>query len=263
MSKIERALRKAEEERRKEGLREDTASQPSKGVFVLPNGVVETAEALPEHAHIPEYYRKIAGRLKFFSEHVGVNDVIFTSAVSGEGKTTNAINCALSLCQDFHLSVCLADFDLRNPKLSDYFPSNGSLGVVDILRGQAEVESVIQPTPLNGLSIVTSYGVGRQSLPLLNSARLGRLISELRARFDFVIFDSPPILPLADTVTLSKSVSAIVLIVEAGKTRRKQIGQVFEQIDREKVIGFIMNYKTHHVPETYNYSKYYDYGANE
>ena len=261
MSKIERALRKAEEEKSKRVPVVASAGEQRKETFIFADKVVEVAGIQTDHAHISESFRKIAARLKSYCDHVGARDVTFTSAVSGEGKTTSAINCALSLCQDFNLSVCLVDFDFRNPTLSKYFPSNGAITIGDVLNGKADIDSVIHPTSVPGLSIVFSSKVGRLSLSLLNSERITRVISELRSRFDFLIFDSPPILPLADTVVLSKSVSAIVLVIESARTRRKHIEQVFEQIERDKFVGFVMNYKKHHVQEHYNYSKYYDYGS--
>jgi Mrp family chromosome partitioning ATPase len=77
-----------------------------------------------------------------------------------------------------------------------------------------------------------------------------------------VIFDSPPILPVADAVVLSKKVSAIVLLIEPGRTRRKHVEQILEQVDRNRIAGFIMNYKKYRVPQTYNYTKYYNYDGN-
>jgi capsular exopolysaccharide synthesis family protein len=263
MSKIERALRKAEEERRKKAPPPRSHGGQERDVLITAEGIAEPQETRPSLTHLSEHFRKIAARLKTCCENVGANDVLFTSAVSGEGKTTNAVNCALSLCQDFNLSVCLVDCDLRKPNISGYFPGNETVGITDVLKGQAEIGSAIQPTPINGLSIVYSRRIGRHALPLLSSDRLKKIVQDLRGRFDFVIFDAPPILPLADSAVLSKNVSALVLVIESGRTRRKHIEQIFDQIDCDKVIGFIMNYKKYKIPMTYNYSKYYDYGAGK
>ena len=255
MSKIERALRKAEEERREKKAAEHSSKAKAEEMPAAPEDFTRSPETQPGMEH----FRKIAAKLRSWSESSGASDVIVTSAVSGEGKTTTAINCAISLCQDFNLSVCLVDGDLRKPRLADYFQTNGSLTIVDILKGEAKTDSAIQTTSIKGLSLTASYRTGSLALPLLNGERLGRFVRELKSRFDFVIFDSAPILPVADTVALSKHVSGIVLVIESGKTRKRHIEQVFEQIDRDKVIGFIMNYKKYRMPETYNYTKYYDY----
>jgi non-specific protein-tyrosine kinase len=260
MSKIERALRKAEDETRKKAMIEKPPEENEKVVLGKVVGIAEIGEAQPGHAHISESFRKIAAKLKACCENMGRSDAIFTSAVSGEGKTTNAVNCAVSLCQDFNLSVCLVDCDLRNPRIADHFPSNGTPGIVEVLKGDADIGSVIQSTCVHGLSVVCSQKAGRLSLPLLNTGGLSKLIHELKTRFDFVIVDSPPLLPVADTVVLSRNVSALILVIESGRTRRKHIEQIFEQIERDKVVGFIMNYKRGKVPESYSYKKYYDYG---
>jgi len=232
MSKIERALRKAEEEKRTREAAEHSSDEKAEEALATPTGITRPRKAQPGMEH----FRKIAAKLKSWAESAGTSDVIIASAVSGEGKTTSAINCAISLCRDL------------------------SLTIVDVLKGEADIDAVVQPTSVKGLSVATSRRAGSLALPLLNTERLGRFVRELRSRFDFVIFDSPPILPVADTVALSKHVSGIVLVIESGKTRRRHLEQVFEQIDRDKVIGFIMNYKKHRMPETYNYTKYYDYG---
>jgi receptor protein-tyrosine kinase len=256
MSKIERALRKAEEERRNKENIEHPPAEQAQARDVAIRDIVGFS-AVPSGT---EHFRKIAAKLRAWSESTGESDVIVASAIAGEGKTTVAINCAASLCQDFNLSVCLVDGDLRKPRLSDHFQSNGGMTFVDVLEGRADIDSVIQPTSLKGLSIATSSRAGGSSLPLLNSERLGKFVREIKSRFDFVVFDSAPILPVADTVALSKLVSGLVLVIEPGRTRRRQLEQLFEQIDRAKFVGFVMNYRKHRMPETYNYSKYYDYG---
>ena len=147
--------------------------------------------------------------------------------------------------------------------LSNHFKSNGAVTIIEHLKGEAEIDAVIHPSPVKGLSIAYSRMSGRLSLPLLNTHCLEKLVQELRARFDFVIYDSAPILPVADTVVLSRSISGLILIIEPGKTRKKQLEQVLEQIDRDKIIGFIMNYKKQKMPETYNYTDYYTYGFQE
>jgi receptor protein-tyrosine kinase len=260
MSKIERALRKAEEDRRKRAPEQPVSEPQKEDIIATPAGMVKPAEHAIEISHLSESFRKVAARLRSCCETMGLNDIVFTSAVSGEGKTTNAINCALSLCKDFNLSVCLIDCDLRNPKISSYFSSNGSPGIIEVLKGSASVDSAVQSTSVKGLSVVLSHRVGSQSLPLLNTERLSRMVNEFRRRFDYVIFDTSPVLPLTDTVVLSTSVSGVVLVVEAGRTRRKHLEQIFEQIDRNKIVGFIMNYKKSRMPGTYNYKKYYNYG---
>jgi capsular exopolysaccharide synthesis family protein len=260
MSKIERALTKAERDRRRKTLPRFPSNGNERRVLVLQEGIVEFQESVPEHTQITEHFRRTAARLKSFCENIGARDVLFTSAVSGEGKTTTAINCAISLCQDFNLSVCLIDCDLRNPRISGLFSSNNCPGIIDLLKGEADIEKVVRSTPIKGLSLVTSHKAGRLSLPLLNTERLAHFISDMRNRFDLVVYDSSPVLPVSDSIVLAKYISALVLLVEPGKTRRKHIEQIFEQIDRKKFTGFIMNYTKVKPPKIYGYSKYYDYG---
>lgn len=260
MSKIERALTKAERDQRRKIRPQSPSNGNESRVLVLQEGMIEFQESCAEHAQIIEHFRRTAARIKSFCENIGARDVLFTSAVSGEGKTTTAINCAISLCQDFNLSVCLIDCDLRNPRISSLFSSNNCPGIIDLLRGESDIDNVVRSTPVKGLSLVTSHKAGGLSLPLLNTDRLSRFISDMRSRFDLVIYDSSPVLPVSDAIVLSKYISTLVLLIEPGRTRRKHIEQIFEQMDRKKFTGFIMNYKKVKAPESYGYSKYYDYG---
>jgi capsular exopolysaccharide synthesis family protein len=260
MSKIERALRKAEEDKqRKTSAAPPHIEAPPPRPRSAPE--MDNREICAPVVALAESFRKIAARLKSCCETMNVNDVLFTSAISQEGKTTTAAYCALSLAQDFNLSVCLVDCDLRNPRLSEFFCSNNGQGIAAALKGKAEIATIIQPTTVPNLSLVHSQRAGRFSLPLLNSERLGSIVYELRSRFDFVLFDAPPILPVADAVVLSKKVSAIALVIEPGRTRRKHLEQILEQVEKTKIVGFIMNYKRYRVPQTYQYEKYYSYEA--
>lgn len=241
-------------------MKEHTEPPIVKTTVDIPGDTGEPEKAGYEKERTSEHFRKIAAKLKSYYDSVGPVDVLFTSAVSGEGKTTSAVNCAVSLCRDFNLSVCLVDCDLHKPRISSYFESNGTSGIGDFLRGEAAMDSVLQPTNVKDLSIIKSIGAERAAaLPLLSSDRFRRLVGDLRSRFDYVIFDSPPILPVTDSVIISRHVSAVVLIIESGKTRRKHIEQVLEQVDDKKVIGFIMNHNKAKIPSKYNYSKYYSY----
>ena len=110
MSKIYRALRKAEEERRrKESPRPVTDERHADAGA---DAADEAAKIHTEPEPTAEHFRRIAAKLNSYYESVGPVSIVFTSAVSGEGKTTTAMNCAVSLCRDFNLSVCLVDGDL-------------------------------------------------------------------------------------------------------------------------------------------------------
>jgi capsular exopolysaccharide synthesis family protein len=262
MSKIERALKKMEEER--QGMAASALPNAGMKSVVLAG---DTVAGVRHEVILPlffsEWFRKIAVRLKYGCDQIGATDVLFTSASGGEGKTTSAFNCAISLCHDYNLSVCLVDVDLRRPGLSTYFDTNGELTLIDHLKGEAEMDSVICATSIQGLYVVQSPAVGRLSLSFLNTTRLARLITELKSRFDLVIFDSPPILPVADTAVLARNISAVAFVIECGKTRRRHVHQALEQIGSEKMVGFIVNNKKSRAPDPYARAVYYDYGSTE
>jgi non-specific protein-tyrosine kinase len=262
MSKIERALKKAEEER-SGASGAIVPDRRATGVAPAPRDAIGIRQEMFLAPQFSEWFRKIAARLKSCCDQSGARDVLFTSAIGGEGKTTTAVNCAISLAQDYNLTVCLVDCDLRRPSIGRYFESNGDPTIVNHLKGEVGIDAIIRPTSIEGLSVITSHVAGRGSLSLLNTDRLSKLVHELKARFDFVVIDAPPVLPVADAGVLARSVSATLLVVECGRTRRKQLQQVMEQIDRDKIVGFVVNYKKFKSFEPNAYARYHEYETSE
>ena len=138
--------------------------------------------------------------------------ILITSAAAGEGKTTLATQLAMSLARNMRSTV-LVDFDLRRPSLDGIFGLPPEPGVCEALRGQDAVAGMIHATTTEHLSVVTAGRWDRQVLAALSSGATGTLLEQLRAKFDFVILDSSPILPVADTRLVSQYVDAVVLSV--------------------------------------------------
>jgi len=154
----------------------------------------------------------LAARLLHKAETEEVQVILVTSASAGEGKTTLATQLAMSLARHQRRTV-LVDFDLRRPALDGIFGLSVEPGVCEILRSRGAVQPVPRPTAVEHLTVLTAGRWDRQTLAALANGAAKTLLDELRAEYDFVVIDSSPILPVADTRLVSQHVDTVVLSV--------------------------------------------------
>jgi succinoglycan biosynthesis transport protein ExoP len=186
--------------------------------------------------------------------------IVITSSFAREGKTTTSVNLATVLAQ-MGKPVLLLDADLRRPRIQKVFPGKSHLGLVNFLAGGASLEEIVQPTEVPNLSVVLSGPIPPNPSELLASDRMKYLIDEARARFAYVIFDSPPVLAVTDAIVLGASADGVVLCVHGGKTPREHVQRSAERLRQAKipVLGALLNNLDLH-QYGYNYRKsYYDY----
>jgi polysaccharide biosynthesis transport protein len=186
--------------------------------------------------------------------------IVITSSFAREGKTTTSVNLATVLAQ-MGKPVLLLDADLRRPRIQKVFSGRTHLGLVNYLAASASLEEIIQPTEVPNLSVVLSGPIPPNPSELLASDRMKHLIEEVRARFAYVIFDSPPVLAVTDAIVLGASADGVVLTVHGGKTPREHVQRSAERLRQAKipVLGAILN-NLDLQQYGYNYRKsYYDY----
>ena len=154
----------------------------------------------------------IAARLLHQSEIDNARVIMVSSAVGGEGKTTLATQLGMSLARSGRRTV-VVDFDLRKPALHGVFGLPIGPGVNDVLRGENDATEVIHPTAVENLSVVAAGAWDRKSMTALANGAAGLLLEKLREQFDFVVVDTSPVLPFADTRFVSQHVDVAVLSV--------------------------------------------------
>jgi polysaccharide biosynthesis transport protein len=190
--------------------------------------------------------------------------IVITSSFAREGKTTTSANLATVLAQ-MGKPVVLVDADLRRPRLQKVFGEKMNLGLVNYLAANIPLDDIIQPTQVPNLSVILSGPTPPNPSELLASDRMKHLIEELRGRFAYVIFDSPPVLAVTDAIVLATSADGVVLTVHGGHTPREMVQRSAERLRQAniKVLGAILNnLDLHQYGYTYKKS-YYDYYASE
>jgi len=167
--------------------------------------------------------------------------IAFTSGTAGEGKTVTAINSAIAFSHT-GASVLLIDADMRRPNCHNIFDCDNSRGLTEVLAGQSEIADVIKTTSVSGLSLVTAGSMPPNPAELLGSREMTNLLETLTAAYDYVLFDTAPIMPISDSVVLSKLMDGVVLVVGPG-TPRPLVLNACRRLRRVgcKIFGVVLN----------------------
>lgn len=191
--------------------------------------------------------------------------IMIASAMPGDGKTFTSINLALSLAMEKDLSVVLVDADVAKAHLSRAFGLQNDKGLMDLLRDEhLDVDAVILPTDVPGLSVLPAGKNSETATELLASARMELIASEISARDPsrIVIFDSAPLLITAEAMALASAVGQIVMVVRAGVTPQSAVLDAIDLLGEGRTIGLVLNQADEQTRPGYYY-QYYGDGENE
>lgn len=177
-----------------------------------------------------ESFRQLRTNLQFATAATGARSVVVTSSVEGEGKSTTAINLAITMV-GAGVRVALVDADLRRPMVATYLGLEGAAGLTTVLAGQADLDDVLQPWgETDGLTVLAAGSIPPNPSELLASGVMAKVLQELEQRFDVVIFDGAPLLAVTDSAVLAESVGGALVVVGAGRTRRAQLQRALQSL---------------------------------
>lgn len=208
-----------------------------------------------------EVYRRLRTNLEFVDVDRSPQVIVVTSSLPAEGKSVTSANIALSFADSGKRTV-LVEADLRKPRVSEYFEVDNGIGLTNVLAGHVAVEHVLQPWGRTRLSLIPSGPPVPNPAEALGSRMMKDLIAHLRKSFDYIIVDSPPILPVTDAAVLATSADGVLFVVRDGHIKRQQIVaglQALAQVDA-RMLGFVMNMRPAKRGETYGtYGPYLGY----
>lgn len=164
-----------------------------------------------------EDFRRLRTNLQFIEAGKDHKVLAVCSALPAEGKTTTAVNLALALAAAGH-RVLLIDADLRRPAIAGRFGLDNAAGLTNVLAGAIGLFQAVQTLPAVKLDVLTSGTVPPNPSELLASAQNARVIEQSRARYDVVLIDTPPLLPVSDAAALAPVTDASVLVCRANRT---------------------------------------------
>jgi capsular exopolysaccharide synthesis family protein len=184
--------------------------------------------------------------------------IVISSSIPGEGKSTIAINLAVSLA-DAGARVVLVDADLRRPSIAEYLGIEGGVGLTTVLIGRAEVEDVVQPLGRTTLDLLPAGQIPPNPSELLGSTAMADLLERLSASYDMVLLDSAPLLPVTDAVVLSNLAGGALVIVGVDRIHRPQLQQSLESLETAgaHLFGVVMNKVARREAAAYGYGSGY------
>jgi polysaccharide biosynthesis transport protein len=205
-----------------------------------------------------EAYRHLRTSLLFSSAGKPPQTILVTSSQPSEGKTTTAINTAITLAQS-GAEVVIIDCDLRRPRLHSHFDLENTTGLTNYLSGDRNPENLLKPYPgLPNLKVVTSGPIPPNPAELLSSNEMKHLLQFLKSNFKHVVVDSPPAISFTDAAILSTLVDGVVLVAMSGKSSIHLMRRFKQRLSTigARIYGVVLNGIK---PNTLEYG-YYGYG---
>lgn len=214
-----------------------------------------------DNSSVAESFRKLRTNLQFLAVDNPPRLIVVASSLPGEGKSTTAINLALALAEAGN-RVVVVDGDMRRPKMDAYLGVVGSVGFSSVLSGAITLDDALQETRYPRLSVLTSGAVPPNPSELLGSMTAKKVLSDLRAKFDYVIVDSSPLLAVTDAAILAASSDGVLIMTRFGETKREQLAHAIKNLDDvgATVLGAVFTMTPTRGAASYAYSYEY-YGS--
>lgn len=203
---------------------ENLAGAPIIGAIPFDKGAADTplVSDLDPYSPRVEAFRMLRTNLQFIEPGARTKTFIITSALPAEGKSTTACNLALTLA-DGGQRVLLIEGDLRRPRVAQYFGLVQDVGLTTVLVGRIDIDDAIQSTAVNGLDVVSSGRTPPNPAELLQSPAMSDVLTQLRGRYDVILIDAPPLLPVTDAAVLTAHADGAILVVRHGHTTQEQV----------------------------------------
>jgi capsular exopolysaccharide synthesis family protein len=200
-----------------------------------------------------EKFRFLGIRLRHLQQKRPLKCILITSSVAGEGKSTIAANLACALAGNKQQKVLLLEGDLRRPSLGQQLGLAELPGLSELLEGDSDpTANIYRPEGL-GLCILPAGRPSRNPLEILQLGKLSMLMKRLEGGFDWIVIDSPPVLPLADTSIWMRLADAVLLVTRPGTTTKRQLQQSLEAIEQSKLLGAVLNGSNEAIANHYYY----------
>lgn len=194
------------------------------------------------HGSGAEDFRRIGANLDFANIDDPVRSIVVTSASPAEGKSSTSVNLALAMAERFD-RVLLIDADLRKPSVAEYCQIEGAVGLTSVLVGSATLDQAIRSWADGAIDVLPSGVIPANPSQMLGTEVMADLIDNLTSQYDFIVIDSPPLLPVTDSLTLTKLTDGAVVVARYKSTRRQQLAQAVESLEAVSagVIGVVLN----------------------
>ncbi len=254
MGKITEALQKAAKERL-ERLDKVVKIQEQKQVIVrkMKESKVD-ARLIPyfdPKSIVSEQYKSLTTNIMSLNKGKPPRVIAITSSITSEGKSITALNLAITMSQAMSKPrILLIDADMRKGKMVNYLGVGPHKGLSEYLNGQASLEDIVFNIDIDHLSFINCGAIPSHPAELLASSRMKELLNLLRSQFEFILIDTPPVIPVTDAVIIGSQVDGVVMVVKAGDTQRGMVQRAGELLNQAHahVLGHVLTGIEYFVP---------------
>jgi capsular exopolysaccharide synthesis family protein len=224
-----------------------------------------------EYVPIIDYYnvespvatelRRLLHNLRKRDAQPELKSILFTSATTGEGKSTVTALLAITAARK-GFRVLLMDCDLRRPTLHKLFAVDRQHGLAEALSDGVQLKTLAKKTALDNLDLVTAGAVTPHPTELFDAKAIGAIVNEQKFYYDYIFIDSPPVIPVSDPMLLAQEVDGALLIVKVGATPREVLIRAtgIMTSNQSHLLGVVLNNVKGSLPYYYDYTHYhYDY----
>lgn len=200
---------------------------------------------------VAEQYRTLRTNLQAINSKTPVKTITITSSVNGEGKTITAINLAISMAQDLHKKgILLVDADLRRARISKYLGIKEEKGLSDLISNGANVDEALLNIGIDNLTVLPAGKIPHNPAEMLGSPKMKGLINALKEKYDYIIFDSPPLIPVTDAGVVGSQTDGVLMVIRANKTQKGVVEHSKHLLSQvhAKLLGYILTNIQYHIP---------------
>ena len=225
-----------------------------------PKGMPTLLSLYNKESPVGTEFRRLYSNIKNKTNAEKCQSIMITSAMVGEGKSLTSSLLAVTVAELTKLKVALVDFDLRRPMISRYFGIEDGGGIGEVLTGGSTLKLVSRKTSVSNLTVIPAGKVKGLPSDYMDQETLSNIFQELRFYFDYIIVDSPPVIPISDPLLLAEHVDGVILVVRGGVTQREVVSRAANLLinSRINVIGVVLNDYDEVLPYYYK-EKYYGY----
>lgn len=200
---------------------------------------------------VTEQYRTLRTNIQSIKSEKPIKAITITSSAHSEGKTITAINLAISMARDLNKkSILLVDADLRRAKISKYLGVNAEPGLSDLVSNGTNIDEALLNIGIENLTILPAGKIPRNPAEILGSSKMKNLITALRTKYDYIIFDTPPVIPVTDAGLLGAQTDGVIMVVKAGRTQKGVVSHSESLLKQThaKLLGYILTNIQYHIP---------------
>ncbi len=211
---------------------------------------------------ISEAYRGIRTNIQFANIDKKIKTILVTSSTPGEGKTTTLGNLAVVLSANGH-KILVVDCDMRKPRVHKAFELSNQKGLSDLLVKGEDYKGYVQRTECCAIDVLTAGKIPGNPSELLYSDAMRKLVEQMKEDYEYILFDTPPVLPVTDAAIMSSYIDGVVLVINSGEIKRDVAKKAKETLTavNANILGVVMNRVA--VEDRKTYQSYYYYQSSD